>query len=277
LDESSFVDAHHHLWDLAVRDQPWIAGEALAPIRRTFSVEDLTSVAARVDATVLVQTVSVPQETPELLALAGAHALIAGVVGWVDLPAPDVADALAALDGPLVGIRHQVQDEPDPRWLCREDVRRGLRAVGDAGLVYDLLTFPVQLPAAIETVRALDELVFVVDHLSKPPIASGELDPWAGQMRELAACPNVVCKLSGMVTEADWASWTVDDLRPYADVVLDAFGPSRLMFGSDWPVCTLAASYDAVLSAAEELTASLSLPERREIFGGTARRTYTLA
>jgi L-fuconolactonase len=177
----------------------------------------------------------------------------------------------------LVGIRHQVQGEHDPRWLCRPDVRRGLRMVQHAGLVYDLLTLPPQLPAAIETVQALDELVFVVDHLSKPPIASGELEPWATRMRALAAHENVVCKLSGMVTEADWAAWTVADLEPYFDVVLEAFGPRRLMFGSDWPVCTLAAAYEQVVAAAEELTAALSPDERAQIFGETCRRTYTLA
>jgi L-fuconolactonase len=278
LDDSPRIDAHHHLWDLSVRDQPWITGEALEPIRRSFSVADLrTAIAGRVDATVVVQTVTAPEETPDLLAVAAAEPLIAGVVGWVDLTAPDVADALAALDGPLVGVRHQVQGERDPRWLCRDDVRRGLRAVGDAGLVYDLLTIPVQLPAAIETVRALDDVVFVVDHLSKPPIAAGELEPWAARMRALAACPNVFCKLSGMVTEADWSSWRVADLRPFADVVLDAFGPSRVMFGSDWPVCTLAASYAEVLDAARQLTAALSPSERVEIFGATAQRAYTLA
>lgn len=259
-----------------MRDQPWITGEALAPIRRSFSVEDLTSVARGIDATVVVQTVGVPEETPELLALASASELIAGVVGWVDLTG-DVAEALAPLTGPLVGVRHLVQSEPDPAWLCRSDVRRGLRAVGDAGLVYDLLTIPVQLPAAIETVRALDDVAFVVDHLSKPPIAAGAVEPWASQIRLLAECENVVCKLSGMVTEADWDSWTVDQLRPFYEVVLEAFGPSRLMFGSDWPVCTLAATYDEVLSAADNLTAPLSPAERSEIFGGTARRTYTLA
>jgi len=185
-----------------------------------------------------------------------------------------VADALAGLEREwLVGIRHQVQGEPDPRWLCRADVRAGLRAVADAGLVYDLLTLPPQLPAAIETVRALDDLVFVVDHLSKPPIASGELEPWATHMRTLAAHENVVCKLSGLVTEADWGTWTVDDLRPYADIVLEAFGPDRVMFGSDWPVCTLAASYAEVVAAAEALVGP---SEREQIFGETARRTYTL-
>jgi L-fuconolactonase len=266
------VDAHHHLWDLAARDQPWIDGAALAPLRRSFGVGDLLDAASGIDLTVLVQTVCVPEETPELLALAASTELIGGVVGWVDLTAPDVADALAALEREwLVGIRHQVQSEPDPRWLCRDDVRAGLRAVRDAGLVYDLLTLPHQLPAAIETVRALDDLVFVVDHLSKPPVASGELEPWATDIRALAAHENVVCKLSGMVTEADWATWTVDDLRPYADVVLEAFGPRRLMFGSDWPVCTLAASHAQVVAAAEALVG-----HDADIFGETARRTYTL-
>jgi len=272
------ADAHHHLWNLEVRDQPWIDGRALAPLRRSFGVEDLVEAAQGIDATVLVQTVTVPEETPELLALAAGEDLIAGVVGWVDLTAPDVADALAALEREwLVGLRHQVQGEPDPRWLCRDDVRRGLRAVADAGLVYDLLTLPPQLPAAIETVRALDDLVFVVDHLSKPPIARGELEPWATHMRALAEHEHVVCKLSGMVTEADWAAWTIEDLRPYYETVLDAFGPSRLLFGSDWPVCTLAATYGEVVEAAEELTASLSSGERAQIFGETCRRTYTLA
>jgi len=263
-----------------VRDQPWIAGPALAPLRRTFTADDLAAAArpAGIDATVLVQTVTVPEETPDLLAVATEHELIAGVVGWVDLTAADAAGALAGLGGDewLVGIRHQVQSEPDPEWLCRPDVRAGLRAVADAGLVYDLLTVPVQLPAAIATVRALEDLVFVVDHLSKPPIATGELEPWATHMRVLAKHENVVCKLSGMVTEADWDAWSVADLRPYAETVLDAFGPDRLMFGSDWPVCTLAAGYEAVVAAADALTASLSRAERAEVLGGTACRTYGL-
>ena len=277
-DLGSLVDAHHHVWDLSVRDQPWIAGPRMAPLRRSFSAAQLAAVArpAGVEATVLVQTVTVAEETPELLALADVDPLIAGVVGWIDLTATDAADALAALRGPLVGIRHQVQSEPDPDWLCRPDVRAGLRAVADAGLVYDLLTLPAQLPAAIDTVRALDELSFVVDHLSKPPIATGELEPWATHMRALAAHENVACKLSGMVTEADWDAWNIDDLRPYAEVVLAAFGPGRVMFGSDWPVCLLAAPYGDVVEAAAELTAGLSASERAAVFSGTARRVYGL-
>lgn len=272
------VDAHHHVWDLSVRDQDWI-GEG-SPLRRDFTVEDLApeARAAGVDRTVLVQTVTVPEETPEFLALAAEHELIAGVVGWTDLTRPDVAEELARLrELPggqyLKGIRHQVQGEPDPVWLLRPDVRRGLIAVADAGLVYDLVVLPHQLPACTKAAASLPELTFVLDHLGKPPIASGTLEPWASDLRALAALPNTVCKLSGMVTEADLASWTVDDLRPYADVVLDAFGPDRLMFGSDWPVCTLAATYGEVLDLAHRLTGA---PERTQIFEATATRVYGL-
>jgi L-fuconolactonase len=278
------IDAHHHVWDLAVRDQPWMVGDALAPLRRTFSLADLgRELDGRgVDGTVVVQTVSVMEETTELLALAAEHPTLAGVVGWVDLTAADAGDRLAALrelpgGDRLVGIRHQVQDEDDPEWLCRDDVRRGLAAVAAAGLAYDLLTLPGQLAAADATARALPDARFVVDHLSKPPIATGALEPWATRIRALAAHENVTCKLSGMVTEAEWAAWTVEDLRPYADVVLEAFGPERVMFGSDWPVCTLAAGYGEVLGAADALTAALGPAERAAVFGETARAVYGLA
>ncbi|MCG5218247.1 amidohydrolase family protein [Streptosporangium soli] len=273
------VDAHHHVWDLGVRDQPWITGQRMAPIRRDFSLADLAPLAreAGIGRTILVQTVPDPAETPEFLALAAGSDLVAGVVGWVDLTGGDVAGALADLPaGPLVGIRHGVQAEPDASWLCRPDVRKGLQAVADAGLVFDLLTLPHQLPAAIETVRALPGLTFVLDHLSKPPIASGELEPWASAVRTLAAEPNTFCKLSGMVTEAPWQDWTAATLRPYAEVVLDAFGPDRVMFGSDWPVCLLAASYAEVVTAAADLTAGLSPGEREAVFGGSAVRAYRL-
>jgi L-fuconolactonase len=207
--------------------------------------------------------------------------LVAGVVGWTDLTSPDAARALAALrEGPagehLVGIRHQVQGESDPRWLVRPDVLLGLAAVAEAGLVYDLVVRPHQIAAAHEAARLLPGLTFVLDHAGKPPIASGELRPWADAVRLLASLPNTVCKLSGMVTEADWGQWSVEDLRPYADTVLDAFGPRRLMFGSDWPVCRLAATYAGVVTAAQDLTAALHPAERREVFAGTALRTYGL-
>ncbi|MFC0624829.1 amidohydrolase family protein [Kribbella deserti] len=277
------VDAHHHVWDLQVRAQSWMTGPSMDPIRRSFSAEDLAPLAADagITATVLVQTVGLAAETPEFLEVAASNDLVAGVVGWLDLTASSVRDALAGLlerpDGHwLKGIRHQVHDEPDDLWLERADVRRGLAAVAEAGLTYDLLTKPPQLPAAIHTVQAMPELSFVLDHISKPPIGTGELEPWARGLRELASYPNVTCKLSGLVTEADWAGWTVDDLRPYAEIVLDAFGPDRVMFGSDWPVCLLAASYAEVVAAAEDLTSYLTPTERDAVFGQTARHTYSL-
>ncbi|WP_329287027.1 amidohydrolase family protein [Streptomyces sp. NBC_00691] len=277
------VDAHHHLWDLSVRDQDWITGPALTPLRRTFTERDLSAetAAAGVTATVLVQTVTVAEETPEMLATARDSDLIAGVVGWTDLTSPETAATLAALlalpgGRHLVGIRHQVQSEPDPAWLLRPDVRRGLTAVAAAGLTYDLVILPHQLPAATTAARDLPELTFVLDHAAKPPVASGELEPWATDLRAFAALPNTVGKLSGLHTEADWHAWTVRDLRPYADTLLDAFGPSRLMFGSDWPVCTLAVPYGRTLATAGALTEAFSPGERAAVFGGTAVETYRL-
>ncbi|MFF7450229.1 MULTISPECIES: amidohydrolase family protein [unclassified Streptomyces] len=270
------VDAHHHVWDLSVRDQDWIPEGS--PIRRDFTVADLApeAAAAGVDRTVLVQTVTVAEETPEFLALAAGHDLVAGVVGWTDLTRPDVADELARLRSLpggrfLKGIRHQVQGETDPQWLLRPDLRRGLAAVAAAGLVYDLVVLPHQLPACAEVAAALPELTFVLDHVGKPPVASGALDPWAGDLRALAARPNTVGKLSGLVTEAHPDGWTVEDLRPYADVALAAFGPDRLMFGSDWPVCLSTATYAEVLDAARRLVG-----EDPRIFETTAARVYDL-
>ncbi|MBL1069063.1 amidohydrolase [Streptomyces sp. 7-21] len=278
------VDAHHHVWDLSVRDQDWITGPAMAPIRRDFSVADLEPAAraAGVTATVVVQTVTVPEETPELLALAADSDLVAKVVGWADLTDPGIADALARLrqlpgGAHLAGIRHQVQSEPDPGWLLRPDVQRGLAAVAEAGLVYDLVITADQLPAAVAAAERRPELTFVLDHLGKPPIAAGAFEPWATNLARLAALPNTVAKLSGLVTEADWARWTTAGLRPYAEAALDTFGPGRLMFGSDWPVCTLAAGYERWVAAAEELTAGLSPDERDAVFSATACRVYGLA
>lgn len=272
------IDAHHHLWDLSARPQEWL--DELEVIRRDFSPEDLRAVAgpAGIDATVLVQVLNDVDETAEFLAVAGNSDLIEGVVGWVDLTAPDVAEQLDRMRaGPggdrLVGVRHLVQAEPDPHWLLRSDVIAGLRAVRDAGLVYDVLTRPHQLPAALEAVRTVPDLVFVLDHLSKPDIAGRSLEPWATHLASLAASPNVTAKLSGLVTEAD-PQWTAEDLRPYVDVALEAFGPGRLMVGTDWPVCLLAASYEEVVQAAEELTSGLSAAERDLVFGGTAERVY---
>ncbi len=278
------VDAHHHLWDLRVRDQDWITGPEMAVLRRDFLLGDYQAEASAhgVRRSVVVQTVTVPGETPELLALAAGSDLIAGVVGWADLTAPGLADRIAELRGlpggtKLAGLRHQVQSEPDPDWLSRPAVLRGLAAVAAANLVYDLVITAGQLAAATRAAAAVPDLVFVLDHLAKPPIAAGRIEPWAEDLRRLAALPNTVAKLSGLVTEADWRHWTPADLRPYAEAALAAFGPARLMFGSDWPVCTLAASYGEVLAAARDLTGQLSGAERAAVFEGTATSTYRLA
>jgi L-fuconolactonase len=274
------IDAHHHLWDPSRREYPWMTGEALDPIRRPYTVDDLRKVtdAAGVRATILVQTVSSREETEEFLDTAATEPVIAGVVGWVDLTAPDIDGQLAALAerGPLVGIRHQVEDEEDPGWLARPDVLRGLAAIGAAGLTYDLLIRLDQFDAARAAVDALPEVSFVLDHAGKPPIAHGPWEPWASELASLSERANVHCKLSGLVTEADWTEWRVGHLRRHAEHVLDSFGAERLMFGSDWPVCELAASYQVVRDAAMSLTGPLSDAERLEVFQRTAARVYTL-
>lgn len=278
------IDAHHHLWDLSVRPQRWLEPPELAPIRRSYGLDDLLPRAARcaVTGTVLVQTQPSPEETAEFLRLAAPpDALVRGVVGWADLTAPDVADRLAALrelpgGERLVGIRHDVQNEPDQEWLLRPDVQRGLRAVAAAGLAYDLVVREPQWPAVRTAVRALPEVAFVLDHLGKPPVAAGRLEPWSGWLGELAAEPNVAAKVSGLVTEADWERWTAAGLRPYVERALGTFGPGRLMFGSDWPVCLLAAPYEEVARTAQELASGLSADERAALFAGTAVRVYGL-
>lgn len=278
------VDAHHHFWTPSRHDYYWMAGAELDPIRRAFGPEELRPEleAAGVDFTVLVQTVPSVEETREFMGIAARTRFVAGVVGWVDLTdaAVDesIAELQARLDGKmLVGIRHQVHDEKDPQWLLRPDVWRGLEAVRDAGLAYDILIRPRELPAALATARAFPEMQLVIDHLAKPPIASGEIDAWAGQMEPFRELPHVLCKLSGMVTEADWTGWTPADLHPYVVRVVDIFGPERVMFGSDWPVCLLAGSYGAVKRGLEEALPPLSDAERADVFGGNAMRFYGLA
>ena len=280
------VDAHHHLWRLA-GGYPWLDDEALAPIRRDFDVDDLRGVldASGVERTVLVEAGRCRRaEVPEFLALAEGCARIAGVVGWADPLDPAFAGRLREYrDEPggrwLVGIRDQVQARPDANHLARPDVQRGLSTVAAAGLAYDLVVRVDQLPAAAAAARAVPELRFVLDHLGKPRIRDGAegLAEWRVAVAPLAAAPNVTAKLSGLVTEADWAQWTVADLRPFVLAALELFGPDRLMFGSDWPVCLLAGSYDRVLGASlEALDGAVSPSERAAIFGGTADRVYGL-
>jgi L-fuconolactonase len=276
------VDAHHHFWDPATADYPWLTDE-LATIRRAFGPADLAPEleAAGVEGTVLVQTRSSVDETVEFLATAAATPFVRGVVGWVDLTDPGVGDVLARLRaGPggerLVGIRHQAHDEPDPDWLVREHVVRGVAVVGGAGLAYDLLVRERELPAALALARRLPDVRFVVDHLAKPRIASGELEPWATRLAEFRELDHVACKVSGMVTEADWSSWIRRDLQPYVDRVLDVFGPDRLLFGSDWPVCLLAGGYADVVGAARATLGELGERDREKVFGGTAEAVYRL-
>jgi L-fuconolactonase len=254
---TSRIDAHHHFWDPARYPYPWMDGDAMSPVRRAFTADDLRGVLAeeRIDGTVLVQTLSSLPETREFLDLAAATDFVHGVVGWVDLTSPSVADDLdALLDGPvgrwLVGIRHQVHDEPDPDWLTRADVRRGLAAVQARGLVYDLLVRARELPAAVDTVQNLPGLQFVLDHIAKPRIADGRDDPWA--------------------------TWSPGDLRPFVSQVVGWFGVGRIMFGSDWPVCLLAGSYHAVLDGLTDALPAMSPAELDQLLGLNALRAYQL-
>ncbi|MEU8254357.1 amidohydrolase family protein [Micromonospora inaquosa] len=281
---AGIVDAHHHLWVRARHPQPWIDPVTMAAIDADFEPADLAPLAraAGVTATVVVQSIASETETVDLLGMAAEDTLIRGVVGWVDLTAADVAERLdrlrAARGGErLVGIRHLVQSETDPAYLDRPDVRRGIAAVGAAGLVYDLLVRQHQLPMAARLTRDLPEVGFVLDHLGKPALGRPEMAQWSRDLRALAASPNTTAKLSGLVTEVPASHWTPGDLRPAVEDALDAFGPDRLMFGSDWPVCLLASSYQRWVDTLAELLDGQDGAGRASVWGGTARRAYGLA
>ncbi|WP_416394300.1 MULTISPECIES: amidohydrolase family protein [unclassified Curtobacterium] len=269
------IDAHHHLWDPADRPYPWM-DDSVAPIRRRFDVDDLRRATAGTDVrrTIAVQAVHDADETAWLLA---QPAPVAGVVGWVDLTASDVADRLASIRSStggdrLVGIRHQAQDEPDPAWLARPEVVRGVRAVASAGLAFDLLVRAREHEAAVALVDAVPEGSFILDHAGKPTIDTGD-SAWPDRMRELAARPNVTCKVSGLLTEAG-TDWRERPVARYARMVVEHFGPDRSLFGSDWPVSTLAAGYAEVLRTTGDALADLSSTERDAVFRGTAERVY---
>ena len=273
------IDAHQHFWRYRPETHAWIS-DAMSQLKRDFLPEDLQPLlaAAGFDGCVAVQAQQNIAETEWLLELADQYAFIRGVVGWVDLRAPDVDDALQHLAAHprLRGIRHVVQDEPDDRFMMWPEFMRGIAALAHFRLTYDLLIYPRQLPAAVELVGRFPQQRFVLDHIAKPEIRGGRLSPWRDGIKALAALPNVSCKLSGMVTEADWHAWKSSDLTAYLDVVLDRFGPQRLMIGSDWPVCTLAGSYSDVIAVVTEYISFLSPSERDAVLGGNAARFYGL-
>ena len=273
------VDAHQHFWRYSEEEFGWI-DDAMASIRRDFLPADLLPLLedAGVDATVAVQACQSLEETNWLLALAAEHGWIAGVVGWVPLVDSRVEATLETLaaNKKLKGVRHVLQAEAD-EYMEREDFNAGINLLRRFELTYDVLVVERQLPAAIKFMDRHPDQLFVLDHVAKPRIAAHELEPWRSQIQELARRPHVMCKLSGMVTEADFTSWTPDDLRPYFETVLNAFGPQRLLFGSDWPVCTVAASYSRWVNVMREFIAELNSADQEQIFGGNAANVYQIS
>ena len=270
------LDAHQHFWKYSQSQYPWIPqGSAL---HRDWLPADLESLQRPlgVAGSIAVQARQSVEESLWLLELARNNPRIAGVVGWVDLRSPRVGEDLARLcaDPKFVGVRHVVQDEPDDRFLLGADFVRGLEQLHNFGLRYDLLIFPRQLPAAIQLVERMPMQLFVLDHCAKPRVAQNLLQPWAAELAKLAAFPNVCCKVSGIVTEADHANWSFTQLKPYLEVVEAAFGRNRLMWGSDWPVCLLAASYQKWFDVVSEWVSSWTEEEKSSFFGGACARFY---
>ena len=273
------VDAHQHFWHPGRYSYPWMGPET-EPIARPFLPADLRPLLAEggVDRTVLVQAQASLDEAFWFLELAEQHEFIAGVVGWVDLldpTLPRVLDRLL-LHASFKGVRHQIHDEPDEAWMIREDVLRGLGELARRGIPYDLLVRPPHLPYIPRVADRLPDLKLVVDHIAKPPIASGEIDQWARDIAAVAQVPQIYCKLSGMITEADWQGWQVEHVQPYVEVVVEHFGYDRLIFGSDWPVCTLAGSYRRVWDAAHTAIGPLSDGDHAKVFGRNACTFYAL-
>jgi len=273
------IDAHHHLWQYNPDEYGWMSGE-MDLIRRDFLPEDLQRElsAAGVDGVVTVQARQRIEETEWLLELAGGHEFMRGVVGWVPLVAPDVPAVLErfAQNDKLKAVRHVLHDEPDDDYMLREDFNRGIDALLPFRLAYDILIFERHLPQTIRFVDRHPNQTFVVDHIAKPRIRDGVISPWRENLAELARRENVYCKISGVVTEADWNRWTEEQIRPYLDTVLEVFGPSRLMFGSDWPVCLLACDYARWLAIVRRAIEKLTAGEQDRILGGTAIEAYRL-
>jgi len=271
------IDAHQHFWRYSAEEYDWI-DDSMASLRRDFLPLDLKPEldAAGFDACIAVQARQTLGETRWLLALADENPFIAGVIGWVDLRDESVREQLAELsENPrLVGVRHVVQAEPDDRFLLRPDFLRGIAALQEFDLTYDILIYPRHLPVAVEFVSRFPQQHFVLDHLAKPFIKAQTIEPWASNIRELARFPNVFCKVSGMVTEADWTSWKPEHFQPYLETALQAFGPDRLMIGSDWPVCRVAGSYGKVMSLVIEFLDQHAPDAREKLLGGNAQRAY---
>jgi L-fuconolactonase len=269
------IDSHQHFWRYNAQDYGWI-DDSMAVLRRDFLPADLGPELEHnnFQGSVAVQAQQSLQETRWLLELADKSSSMVGVVGWVDLRATDVRNQLksVATHPKLVGVRHVVQSESDDRFLLRPDFLRGIAALEEFDLPYDILIYPKHLPVAAEFVERFPRLRFVLDHLAKPPIKSRSIEEWEHGIRRLAAFPNVFCKLSGMVTEADWRNWTADHLRPYLDVAFASFGPERLMFGSDWPVCLLAGPYSRVMKVVEEYVDHNCPRMKDAVLGGNAQK-----
>jgi L-fuconolactonase len=271
------VDAHQHYWIYNPDEYAWI-DDSMAALRRDFLPEHLNPELESNDfhGSILVQTRQTLEETRWLLELAERSSSILGVVGWVDLQSTDVQSQLKELakNPKLVGIRHIVQGEPDDRFLLRPDFLRGISLLEEFDLAYDILIYTRHLPVAADFVERFPRQRFVLDHLAKPPIKSGEITSWADGIRRLAAFPNVFCKLSGLVTEADWTGWRPEQITPYLDVAFQAFGPNRLMIGSDWPVCLVAASYSRAINVVKDYLARYAPDAQEAVLGGNAREFY---
>jgi L-fuconolactonase len=273
------IDAHHQLWRYSVEEYGWIE-EPMKALRRDFLVDDLTAAmaTAAIDGAIAVQTRQTMEETHWLLDLADSTDAIRGVVGWAPIAGEEFPGVMEEFDGreKLKGLRHRIRDEKDEHYILREDFNSGIRTLQGSGLVYEILIHARQLDDAIYFVDEHSEQLFVLDHLATPRIAKGKLEPWASRMRELGQRENVCCKLSGMVTEADWKSWTPETLKPYLDVAVEAFGPERLMAGSDWPICLLASEYAQWFEVLRSYFAGFSQDEQDAVFGGTAIAVYGL-
>jgi L-fuconolactonase len=271
------IDSHQHFWHYDPVRYAWIT-EEMAVLRRDFLPEQLVPelAANRIDRSIAVQAEPSEDETDFLLELATRCKQVVGVVGWVDLTARDVEERIEKFTQrqKLRGFRHIVQSEPDDWFLLRDDFCHGIGLLKSFGLTYDILIYARQLPAAIEFVERFPDQRFVLDHIAKPSIRTGEMEPWAQNIHMLAANHNVYCKVSGMVTEASWRNWAPEDFTPYLDVVFEAFGTNRLMFGSDWPVCLLAADYGSVLETVASYVRKLPQEQQRNVFGLNAARFY---